>query len=149
MSYGASSYGQTSYGEGLQDAEEPQAPQGTIAAFTSVNRDEDLVNVFFSYSLADADGFEYRVDGGSAVDIETASSFQVTGLTVDTVYPSGYIQIRAYNEIDPGDWFDVPSFNTNERVASDGQPLVRSVVRSVVHSVALPVIAAGAAEKPE
>lgn len=86
-------------------------PQGEIT-IDDVTPGITTVDVEFSYDDTDEDGYEYRVDGGSPVDIETSTSFQVTGLDPATEYGATYIQVRAYNEDGESDWVNVGVFET-------------------------------------
>lgn len=68
-----------------------QAPQGTITLGTAT-KDSSSISQPFTYSLSDADSFEYRVDGGTWQTV--TSPITLTGLTADTAY---LIEVRSVN----------------------------------------------------
>lgn len=94
------------------------APAGTIT-FDTVNPGSTTVDIEFSYDSDDALRFEYRVDGGEAIDLDGLPEelrldrgFTVEGLTAETTYTVGHVQVRAFNVSGTGNWQDVPEFTT-------------------------------------
>lgn len=75
----------------------------------SVTPAHDSADVVISYSGDDADGFEYRIDEGSPVDVEDDLSFAIPGLSSATQYD---LQVRAYNSNGPGEWSEPYPFET-------------------------------------
>lgn len=84
-----------------------QVPQGTVTIGT-VTTTQTTASVPYTYSLSDQTGFEYRLNGGSAVTA-TASPQSLTGLTANTAYT---IEIRAINATGAGTWSAVKNFTT-------------------------------------
>ena len=107
-------------GEGLSDwsawtqfSTLVEAPQGSIT-FDAPAPGHDSVTIGYTYSEADADSFEYRVNGQSIVNVGTTNPYIVGGLDPETFYPEGHIQQRAVNAGGTSGWFDVPEFTTLE-----------------------------------
>lgn len=80
-----------------------------VPAIVSVTPSHDSADVVISYSGDDADGFEYRIDEGSPVDVEDDLSFSIPGLSSATQYD---LQVRAYNSNGPGEWSEPYPFET-------------------------------------
>lgn len=89
------------------DAPAAQVPQGTVTIGT-VTTTQTTASVPYTYSLSDQTGFEYRLNGGSAVTA-TASPQSLTGLTANTAYT---VEIRAINATGAGTWSAVKNFTT-------------------------------------
>lgn len=109
-------------------------PAGTVT-ITSVTPGSTTASVVYSYSAADQDSFEYRLDGGTPAAIG-ASPATITGLTASTTYD---IEVRAINADGNGAWSAVESFTTT--TPDTTAPTVTDV-GAVVKSNALAVISA-------
>lgn len=79
-------YYQTVDNTGLLTPLEGEITIGTV----TVGRNS--ASIEFSYSAADAEGFEYRLDGGTWIDV--VSPIALSGLTAETPYQ---VDLRAYN----------------------------------------------------
>lgn len=82
-------------------------PTGTVTIGTITPNSTDA-SVPFTYSAADQTGFEYRINGGTAVT-GTTSPQVLTGLTPSTAYT---IEVRAINATGAGAWSAVGNFTT-------------------------------------
>lgn len=89
-------------------------PQGTVT-IGSISVTTVSATVPFTYDDADQTGFEYRLDGGTPVDIGNTNSFIISGLTPNTGYS---VEVRAYNANGDGAWSSVSNFTTSS-VQSD------------------------------
>ena len=78
---------------------------GTITTTTTT------ASIPFTYTEGDETGFDYRIDGGSAVDSGTTNPIVLTGLTAGTSYD---IEVRAYNATCDGSWSSVGEFDTED-----------------------------------
>lgn len=84
------------------------APAGTVTIGT-ITPNSTGASAPFTYSAADQTGFEYRIDGGTAVT-GTTSPQVVTGLSPSTAYT---IEIRATNASGAGSWSTPANFTTS------------------------------------
>ena len=84
-----------------------QPPQGTVT-IGSITTGQTTASVPYTYSAADQTGFQYRLNGGSAVTA-SASPINLTGLTAGTAYT---IEVRAINAAGNGAWSTVSNFTT-------------------------------------
>lgn len=89
-------------------------PQGTITV-GSITTGETTASIPFSYSDSDQDGFEYRLDGGTALDV-VSNPIELTSLTHTTPYD---IEVRAVNGAGAGTWSTVAEFTTDTPVATE------------------------------
>lgn len=97
---------------------EVPAPQGTVTIDSvSVTADEATVNI--SYSETDQDSFEYRLDGGTAVDVGNNTSFTIAGLA-DATYS---IEVRAVNAGGTSTWSASDSFTVDTSVPAFNRAL--------------------------
>lgn len=83
-------------------------PTGTVTIGT-ITTNSTGATVPFTYSAADQTGFEYRLNGGTAVT-GTTSPQVLTGLTPSTSYT---IEIRAINATGAGAWSTAANFTTS------------------------------------
>ena len=73
----------------------PPTPPGTP---TGLAVDPAYITADFSWSAAaNADGYEVRVNGGTATDVGNVLAHTLTGLTSDTVYNGPGAEVRSYN----------------------------------------------------
>ena len=117
----------TSYGAGViqlsvKSAAGGPPPQGTVT-ISAVDPGETTAEITYSYDDTDETGFEYRIDGGTAVSIG-ASPATITGLTASTEYD---IEVRAINAVGAGAWSAVSSFSTSAAGHSTTPTLTGSV----------------------
>lgn len=87
-------------------------PQG-VPSIGTIVPGETTASVPYTYNLSDNTGFQYRIDGGTALPA-SASPISVTGLAAGTPYD---IEVRAVNASGAGAWSDVASFTTNAPAA--------------------------------
>ena len=92
-------------------APEVVAPAGTVTIGT-VTVTTTTASVPYSYSGADATGFEYRVNGGAVVSA-SSSPQSLSSLTPNTAYQ---IEIRAVNSAGSGAWSSPSAFETEALV---------------------------------
>mgnify|MGYP000285957362 CR=1 FL=1 len=86
------------------------APTGTPTLGT-ITTTTTTATIPFTYTEGDETGFDYRIDGGSAVDSGTTNPIVLTGLTAGTSYD---IEVRAYNATGDGSWSSVGEFDTED-----------------------------------
>lgn len=82
-------------------------PAGTFTVGT-ITTTQTTASVPYTYSAADFDSIEYRIDGGATVTA-SASPQSLTGLTAGTTYG---IQFRAVNAFGSGAWSTSAPFTT-------------------------------------
>lgn len=97
----------------------PEVPPAGTVTISTPTYDHESALVPFTYSAADADGFEYRLNGGTPVDIGLVSEFNLAGLTENTEYT---VEVRAYNGAGAGAWSS-PSVFTTEAAPVSGVTL--------------------------
>jgi len=85
-------------------------PVGTVT-INSVVTTTTTATVSFSYDNTDQTGFDYRLDGGSPVDIFTTNPFVISSLAPDTSFT---VEVRAYNLDGNGAWSTSFPFTTGE-----------------------------------
>lgn len=87
----------------------PSVPTGTTT-IGSITVGTTTASVPFTYSGSDATGFEYRLNGGSAVTVSGGTSpISLTGLTSNTAYT---VEVRATNVNGAGTWSATGNFTT-------------------------------------
>ncbi len=87
----------------------PSAPTGTTTV-GSITVGTTTASVPFTYSGSDATGFEYRLNGGSAITVSGGTSpISLTGLTSNTAYT---VEVRATNVNGAGTWSATGNFTT-------------------------------------
>ncbi len=89
-------------------------PAGTVI-INSVVTTTTTATVSFSYDNTDQTGFDYRLDGGSPVDIFTTNPFVISSLAPDTSFT---VEVRAYNGDGDG------AFSSSFPFTTDAIPVV-------------------------
>lgn len=108
----------TTFGDGTVNGEyswveytnTPATPPQGVTTIGSITPAETTASVPYSYNLSDQTGFQYRIDGGTALTA-SASPILLTGLTASTTYT---IEVRATNTAGVGAWSAVAQFTTTE-----------------------------------
>lgn len=111
----------------------PEAPSGTVT-IGAITPTSSGASVAITYDGDDATGFEYRIDGGSAVSGGSASPIVVSGLSASTEYD---LEIRPTNDGGEGAWSAVATFETRMANPGDRATIVRklSIVASAVEEL--------------
>lgn len=115
------------------------APVGVIT-FGTPTRLSDALSVPFSYSESDADGYYYKLDGGS--QFTTVSPVALEDLNHTTTYS---IQVAAYNAGGVGTWYalDVDTLGIAPSPASGGAYLTFGTPTIGVTTISQPFTYAG------
>lgn len=101
----------------------PEAPSGTVT-IGAITPTSSGASVAITYDGGDATGFEYRIDGGSAVSGGSASPIVVSGLSASTEYD---LEIRPTNDGGEGAWSAVATFETRMANPGDRAVMVRKI----------------------
>lgn len=101
----------------------PEAPSGTVT-IGAITPTSSGASVAITYDGDDATGFEYRIDGGSAVSGGSASPIVVSGLSASTEYD---LEIRPTNDGGEGAWSAVATFETRMANPGDRAVMVRKI----------------------
>jgi hypothetical protein len=92
------------------EAEPVEPPAGTVT-IDEVLAGQTAIFVSYSYSAADEDGFEARINNGAPFSI-TDSPAVIGGLTAETAYNTPGLEIRAVNSAGQSAWSTPQSFTT-------------------------------------
>ena len=92
----------------------PDTPSG----LTAISASDTQINLEWD-AVLQAGGYEYRVDGGTPVDVGLNVTAEVTGLTAGTSYD---FEVRAYNDAGTSDWSAVVSQSTQAEPAAPDAP---------------------------
>jgi hypothetical protein len=108
-------------------------PSGTTTVGT-ITTGTTTATVPFTYSGSDQTGFEYRLNGGSAVTVSggsAATSISLTGLTSNTTYN---VEVRATNVSGGGAWSASKSFTTTSSADTTNPTLTGTITVTGISS---------------
>ena len=106
-------------------------PSGTTTVGT-ITTGTTTASVPFTYSGSDQTGFEYRLNGGSAVTVSGGTSpISLTGLTANTGYT---IEVRATNVTGAGTWSASKSFTTTSSADTTNPTLTGKITVTGISS---------------
>lgn len=105
---------EVTYWENIND----DVPQGSLSlSVDSEGTNSVDLKVEYDNLGVDAIEYEYRVDGGDPKkvmfeDIDETTILTVDGLSSDTTYSEGHIEVRAVNKSGEASWVESPEFKT-------------------------------------